>query len=324
MLPFPLPSLFDPLTAALLGSATPWLCAFLLVVARLGGLLIIGAPFSSPAIPLQVRICLILALSFLITPGLIDNHSSALFHRLDKNADGVLETAEVPEPLAEVALKLRTAAGRPIDADLTPEEFSIPAAQPRTLAELICLLVAEFGLGLALGLGLLIFVSALPLAGQIIDQQLGVSLGEIFNPDLGTTSTLTGQLLHLLGVVVFLLVGGHLLILESLVESFQVLPLGYASVSPSLIMLLQALVQQSLALAIQIAAPVLATLAVVGLSLGIAGRAVPQLNILVVGFPVRIAVGLMIFGLAALSMGNLFAEQVPLTIEQLRIALWST
>jgi flagellar biosynthetic protein FliR len=323
-LSIPFPSLNDPLISALLGSATPWLCVFLLVVARLGGLLMMGPPFSSPAIPPQLRIGLILALSFLIAPGLIDSHSADVFNRLDKNADGVLAAAEIPESLSELAVRQRTSARLPEDANLAAADFPIATPRPRTLAELVCLLVAELGLGLALGLGLQIFVSALPLAGQIIDQQTGVSLGEIFNPELGTSTTLTGHLLHLLGVVIFLLAGGHLLVLEALVETFHVLPIGAASLSPSLLLLLQDLVQQSLILAIRIAAPVLSTLVLVGLSLGIISRAVPQLNIFVIGFPVRIATGLVIFGLAALSLGEMFAGQVPLTIDQLRRTLWSS
>jgi len=127
--------------------------------------------------------------------------------------------------------------------------------------------------------------------------------------------------LHQLGLVVFLIVGGHHLIVSALVDTFQALPVGYAWVSPPALELLSNLVHQSLVLAIQISAPVMGMMAIVGLAMGFLGHTIPQLNVLVIGFPVRTLVGLLILGLALPGIAETLAHTLPGGILQLRDVL---
>src|SRR5205823_6307896 len=119
-------------------------------------------------------------------------------------------------------------AGKKPDDSLTPAEFRLDLPLPKSLLDYAWFAVAEFGLGLAMGLGVLTIVSALQLAGYLIDQQTGVSLGEVFNPELDTSSSLTGETLHWLGTAIFLLIGGHVLVITALIDTFHTLPVGYA------------------------------------------------------------------------------------------------
>ena len=304
-----------------LDGALQYFLAFTLIVVRMSGLVSIGPMFSHPDIPLQVRVLLVLSLSLLLTPAVLSVDGQPTFHRLDQDANGFLSQSEVPPQFRTHVDQLLRAAGRPPDAALPAAEFRLGLPVPATPVEYALLVAAEFGIGIALGLGLLTVLSSLQLAGQFIDQQTGVSLGEVFNPDFDSSGSLTGALLYLLGTLIFILIGGHLLLITALLDTFQNLPVGYAGVSLPVIELLQALLHQSLVLALQIAAPVLGTMALVGLSMGFLGHTIPQINILVVGFPIRTLVGLLLMLLSLAGIAELMARTLPATVDQLKQTL---
>lgn len=311
------------LEQALTGS-TQYFVAFALVMIRMSGLVMIGPVFGHPDIPLQIRVLLVVALSLLVTPGLLGVESSETFRRFDQNHDGRLVEEELPPSMHGLFTEQLERAGRNPGDALTTGEFRVGLPLPRSLADLTWLAVAEFGLGLALGLGVLTIAAAMQLGGYLIDQQTGISLGEVFNPELDTSSSLTAETLYWVGTVVFLIVGGHVLVVTSLMDTFQSLPVGYAVVSQSVVELLSNLVHQSLSLAIRVSAPIMVTMSLVGLSMGFLGHTIPQINILVVGFPIRMIVGLTIVGLSLTTIGDIISNQFPTTISELKSSLVGT
>jgi flagellar biosynthetic protein FliR len=182
----------------------------------------------------------------------------------------------------------------------------------------------EFALGLILGIGVLTILSGMQLAGEMIDQQTGLSLGEIANPALEINGSVTGQFLFMLSVTVLLVLepaGYHLMMTRALVETFQTLPVGDAFVDASAIDLLSSLVHESLVLGVQVAAPLLATMSMVGLTLGFLGYTVPQINVLVVGFPVRAIINLLILTVTLSGMARVVIDLIPNVIDRLQHAL---
>jgi len=323
---FALPDLpFDALTAPdltqMLRGATGIFVAFTLIVTRISGMVIVGPVFGHPSVPLQVRVFFVLVMSLVITPALLGSGQQQTYRLLDRNQDGVLAAEEIPSSLQSQFESLVRAAGKRIEDGLTAEEFHLAPPLPATLVEYAGLAIVELGLGIALGLGVMTIVSGLQMAGSLIDAQIGVSLGSVFNPEFESDASLSGEMLHQLGLVVFLVVGGHHLIAGALIDTFQAMPVGYAGLSPPAIELLSALVHQSLALALQIAAPVMGMMAVVGLAMGFLGHTIPQLNVLVMGFPVRTLAGLVVVGLAIPGIADLLAQVLPRGIHQLRDAL---
>jgi flagellar biosynthetic protein FliR len=260
-------------------------------------------------------------MSIVITPALLGMDQQRTFDLLDRNRDRVVTRDEIPESLALQFESLLERSGKREGAGLTADEFRLSPPLPATLVEYAWLALVEFGMGIALGLGVMTIVSGLQMAGSLIDAQIGVSLGSVFNPEFENDASLSGELLHQLGLVIFLIVGGHHLIISALMDTFQALPVGYAWVAPPAIDLLSGLVQQSLVLAVQISAPVMATMAVVGLAMGFLGHTIPQLNVLVMGFPVRTLVGLIVFGLAVPGIADILARILPGGIQQLRDVL---
>ncbi|MEX0703461.1 MAG: flagellar biosynthetic protein FliR [Planctomycetales bacterium] len=318
-----LQALSDAALRPLFDAAMAQFHAFTLVLVRMSGLMTIGPLFGQSIVPANARVLLVLAMSLLITPTLA-SQTSAGFRKLDVNGDGLLTRNEVPEPLLDRYDRAFARTGRPIDDGLAAHEFFRRLAVPRTIVEYAWIAIGEFALGLVLGLGVFTVLSGLQLAGEMIDQQTGIGLAEVFNPGLDTNTSITGQFLYLFGVTVFLLMepfGGHLLMVSALVETFQTLPAGEAFVSVAAIDLLRDLVHQSLVIAVQVAAPALAAMSLVALTTGFLGHTVPQINVLVIGFPVRAMVNLGVLALSLSGAARIVVDAIPTAIDALREAL---
>ena len=195
-----------------------------------------------------------------------------------------------------------------------------PAAPPAGVAGLLATGVTEFAVGFALGLGVLTILSGLQLAGELIDQQVGTALGEVFNPGLDVGASASGTLLYLLGTTVFLTLpplDGHLRVFAALLETFRTLPPGDGGYAPSA-EFFTALLHGSTVLALRVAAPTLAVMSLVALATGFLGRTVPQINVLVLGFPVRAAAGLLVLGLTLSPAGDVLVDTLDATLDALR------
>jgi len=317
----------DPLSVLtfrqMLEAAVGQFYQFTLVLIRMSGMMVIGPFFGQPVVPANLRVLLVLSLALLITPTL-PRHSQVGFQRLDANADGQLTRDEVHEDMLPRFDRLLEERSRRPDDGLSLHEFAFSRRMPTTLLQYAWIAIGEMSLGLVLGLGVLIFLSGLQLAGELIDQQTGIALGEVFNPGLDTTSSISGQAFLLLGTTLLLLLeplNGHLLMVSAVVETFQTLPVGEAWASPSAIELLRDLVHQSLLLAVQVAAPVLATISLISLTMGFLGHSVPQVNVLVVGFPIRAMINLFVLALTLSGAAKIFIDAVPQVIDQLRAAI---
>jgi flagellar biosynthetic protein FliR len=293
--------------------------AFTLVLIRLSGLMIVGPLFGERLVPANLRVLLVLTLAFLITPA-VSNHSRLLFDKFDANHDGRLTADEVPEALRARFDRMREAAGKGEDDGLTPSEFQGTLQPPRTLLDYARVALCELAIGFALGLGMLTILSGLMLGGDLIDQQTGLSLGQIADPNFNITGSVTGQFLMQFALTVLLVMtptGYHLTMISALVSTFQSLPLGDAFVSMPTIDLLRDLVHQSLVLGVQVGAPLLASMSLVALTMGFLGHSVPQINVLVIGFPIRVLVSLLVLTASLSGIARSVVDLVPSTIDAL-------
>ncbi len=313
----------DQTVRALVEGALLQFQAFVLVLLRFAGLLTVGPVFGVSLVPANLRIFLVLILTLLVTPT-VQDRGRILFQRLDQNHDGLLTADEVPDALATRFQTLHRNADLPPTSALTLEQFRLPTRFPKTLADAAWTGVGEFALGLVLGIGVLTILSGLQLAGDLIDQQTGASLGEIANPGLDITGSVTGQFLFTFATTVLLVMqptGYHLTMISALVDTFQTMPPGDAFVSLSAIDLLRNLVHDSLVLGFQLAAPLLATMSLVALTMGFLGHSVPQINILVIGFPVRALISLSVLLLSLTGIAKMVIDVVPHAIDSLRQVL---
>jgi flagellar biosynthesis protein FliR len=298
---------------ALLPGAVEQFHTFILVLLRLSGLLFLGPIFGQNSVPANVRILIIMMLAMVITPTLTSQGRRG-FERLDLNSDGRIVREEVPAGLEARFDTLQQAAHLSPDMPLTRDDYHVRPVWPTSWLELAWVAAGEISFGLMLGLGVTAILSGLQIAGQLIDQQSGFGLGEIFNPDLDTSGSITGQMLYLLGTVVFLMldsVGGHLQMVRIIVETFQTFPPGAAFVSTSSVDLLQELIRQSLILGVRIAAPVMVLMSLIDLTVGFLSHTVPQINVQTVGFALRAVLSFLFLAATLGGLGDSLWEFIP-------------
>ena len=204
---------------------------------------------------------------------------------------------------------------------VTPHVGLHPISPPETLVGYGVLIAAEVGIGAALGFGTLLVFVAAQMAGQAISQQMGVALGGIINPQFDEDTSAVGQLYFLLAWGVFLLAGGHRALVDILLQTFRAIPPGQGVLSRPVIETLVALSGESFSAAVRLAAPVLVALVASEMAVGLLGRTVPQLNTLVVGFPVRIVLGLSVLLFSLGGAAVLFGDELARATEAMRKAL---
>lgn len=159
-----------------------------------------------------------------------------------------------------------------------------------SIFELVIYAVKEFLVGLVLGVFVSIVFLAFQLAGTIYGYQMGFGIISILDPEAMESVSLTGQLKYLLAIIIFFETNCHHNLLLALFNSFRVVSIGGAKVSEGLIRELLVVLGGSFVIAIQIALPIVAILLLIDGVLGIISRTIPQLNVFIIGFPLKIAV----------------------------------
>ncbi len=152
----------------------------------------------------------------------------------------------------------------------------------------------ETVIGLALGLSVRVLLAGVELAGYLAGFQLGFSYAALVDPMSGARNNIMSAFYGMFALMIFLLVDGHHQMLRALAASYDALPLGMGGVSDSLPLLVARSLGFVFILGAQLAAPVVLVLLVVELALGVMARAVPALNLMVVGAPARLLVGLIV------------------------------
>lgn len=243
----------------------------------------------------------------------IDAGKFILFTLILTRVSGLLMAAPV-YGTPDIPLQVRALFAFALSLLIVPGQWGVSPPRPANLAEYVVLVGSELVVGLALGLGITVLLSGIELAGRLIDQVSGLMIAEIFDPVQGENTSILSRLIFLTTVAVYVVVGGHRMAMAGLLDTFQAIPLGSAAAPSHLADTLVTLVSQSFALGIRAAAPVVAALLLANLVLGLITRALPQLNLFVLGFGLNVFLTL---GVLSASLGAavwLFADQIEPTI----------
>lgn len=172
-------------------------------------------------------------------------------------------------------------------------------AAPTNLLVFASIVGSEVLVGLAIGVATMLVLQALEMGASLVGLQIGFTFGELIDPLTGGQSGVMEQFYRLLATLVFFAVNGHYLVIGGLVRTFEVVPAGTADLTliagERVIPFFAAL----FVVGLRVALPVTAALILTDLAMGIVGRAVPQMNVLVVGMPVKIGVGLFMLAASA-------------------------
>ena len=180
----------------------------------------------------------------------------------------------------------------------------VPEIDPFSFGAITGVLHEVFVGGL-MGLTLQVVIAALVVGGQVIAGSMGLSMANMIDPNLGNVPTLS-QFFLIIGTLLFMSLGGHLVILSLLYSSFELLPIASGRFNTDMILSLMTWSSQIFISAVVIAFPIMIGLLLVNALLGLVSRAAPSLNVFAIGFPALIPVGLIML---LLTMGIWF-EQV--------------
>lgn len=177
-----------------------------------------------------------------------------------------------------------------------PASASIQTSSLAT-AQIVVAMLREMMIGAAFSLGFQAAYSATQVAGRILDVQTGFGVAGVLNPASNTFSPLLGSLYGMVGIALFLAMNGHHQLIRALALSAAIVQPGINSVGVSA----GALLQQSgvmFSYGLMLAAPIMFALLLVDLALAVYARSLPQLNILVLSFAVKVAVGVMLLAVS--------------------------
>jgi flagellar biosynthetic protein FliR len=175
---------------------------------------------------------------------------------------------------------------------------------PDNMGGYFAVAVTEMAVGAIIGFGVLLVFSAVQLGGFIADQQIGLAIAQVFNPDSGEESSLLADLLYMVAVTIFILVGGHRLLLRVLAVSYDTVPLARADFAHGVAEKLSiGMVSQMFASAVKISAPAVIALMLATIVMAIVARTVPEMNIFNIGFALRLGLGLIIVALSLPALG---------------------
>lgn len=163
---------------------------------------------------------------------------------------------------------------------------------------LIVTVIAELLVGLAIGYAAVATFSAVQVAGQVLDMEMGFGIVNVIDPQYGTQVPLIGNFLQILTLVLFLAMDGHHMILSALAASYRAVPIGMVVIRPELTGMMVELFCTMFATAIKLALPVAGAMFCTNVALGLVAKSVPQMNVFVIGLPVKILGGVAILSLA--------------------------
>ena len=185
---------------------------------------------------------------------------------------------------AVLALLMALTLAPMMPASQLPADFSF--------GQIVGIILGETLIGMVLGLTASFIFGGLQLAGQIIGFQLGFSLVNVIDPQTAVETSTVSILNNFIGLTLFLLVNGHHWFFQAVSESLRYLPAGGVHLRGPLVEEVLQLSGQMFVSGLRIAGPVVAVTLIADVVIGIIGRAAPQINILIVGMPVKTLVGL--------------------------------
>jgi flagellar biosynthetic protein FliR len=198
--------------------------------------------------------------------------------------------------------------------------------QPTQLHEFVLLVFSELMIGVTLGMVGKFLFAAVEFAGTMTGFQMGLSIANVFDPQSMQQVSLVSRLESIIASLVFLAIDGPAMVVQAMVRSYEVLPVGQAGMNDGLMGELVRLSAGVFTIGFQLGAPLIVALLLANVVLGLLSRSVPQIQIFVVGFPLTLLLGFvflwigMPFFIQALRMMfQLFDDQMFGVLQALRL-----
>ena len=177
--------------------------------------------------------------------------------------------------------------------------------------------IKETILGLALGFVTNLIFSAAEIAGNLVDFQVGFSMASVYDPSVGTTAANYGKMYYWISISVFFMLDMHHKVITALVKSFDYIPLNTVSFNNYNAKAIVSLFSKVFELALNLGIPIIIVVLVTDIILGIISKTVPQINVLMLGMPVKAMVSYIITLLTLSWLINSIGNTIQLIPENL-------
>ncbi len=168
----------------------------------------------------------------------------------------------------------------------------------------------ELLVGSAFAFALGALFAAISIAGTFLDTLIGFSYGAIVDPITGTSAAVISQMYALLGVLIFIAIGGDAWVIQGLAKTYEIVPLDGVPALGAMLTGVEAAFAGIFSAAIQVAGPIILALILTDAAFGIVSRVSPQMNVFAVGLPAKIIVALLIMGASLPFVGGFLADAV--------------
>ncbi len=156
------------------------------------------------------------------------------------------------------------------------------------------IMVEQMLIGIAIGLVMHVVFAVVQAAGEFIGLQMGLAFASFFDTGSGTNTMILSRIFFMVTLLMFLALGGHLMVLEALVSSFYGLPIGIGAFNPAAFEMMVRYGGTIFVAGMSLALPLVGSLLIINLAMGILNRSAPQLTVFNIGFPTSLTVGLVL------------------------------
>lgn len=161
--------------------------------------------------------------------------------------------------------------------------------------DLIKYIVIEFVNGIAFGFVILFSFSFIYMAGLLVDRNIGFAMVSVINPQDESQIPISANVYFLFLMLIFFTSNLHHRLIEAIIKTYQIIPLGVSVINYKLVYFYTDLIAQAFIVGVQIAAPFILTILVANVILGLLSKAMPGMNVFLIGLPLKVLVGLITF-----------------------------
>jgi flagellar biosynthetic protein FliR len=158
--------------------------------------------------------------------------------------------------------------------------------------DIISLVGREVLVGICLGFICRIFFYAVSMTGDFVSVALGLNAAQLFNPEMGGQSSIIENFYNIIGMLFFFMIGGHHIFIGGIVQSFEFIKVGQLTFNVGPLGEVATMGQTLLLMTVKMCAPIMVAILLSQIAMGLLGRAIPQINVLVTSFPVTIMIGI--------------------------------
>ena len=204
----------------------------------------------------------------------------------------ILALLAAAPPFNNVGLSRRTRLllGLAIAIAITPALPATPVTEPSSGLGLL-IFAQQIVIGYAMGFVMRLVFSAIDLSGTIIGNLMGLGFATAYDPDSASQTPVISEFFGTLALLVFFSINGHLMVIATLVQSFSALPIGASGLASGSWLNVANAGVLIFSSGVLLALPVTAALLITNIALAILSRVAPQLNLMVIGFPITIVLG---------------------------------